>query len=163
MAFLFGQSMIAAYGCDHAPQYSHRHSGDHHSNIAIETGLKGAPTFRGSLPRFITSEKWNFVPAVLLSIAFLIWIARSLENPKQTQTPVPLSPTPVAESRGSIVQGGNHIGTTFSLELAQTLDRMPKSCNISAAALLRRPPSPPYYSVEITPIKFATGRSQAAQ
>lgn len=99
--------------------------------IAIEAGLKGAPTLRGHLPRFITSEAWNFMPLFFLTLAGLIWVVRSWEAPKQTepmtsersqQPAVPVSPSPAPN--------GSHVGTTFSLQLAQTLGRLPKPCNI---------------------------------
>ena len=57
--------------------------------MAIEAGLKNAPTLRGKLPAFATSEIWNFIPLVLLTIAGGIWAYRQLNS---TPIQVALSP-----------------------------------------------------------------------
>lgn len=103
--------------------------------MAIEQGLRSAPEFRSRLPRFIASERWNFAPLILMIIAGAIWVVRSWEAPKQIelvsaehsqQSAVPVSPPPPAAPNS----GTHIIGTTFSLQLAQMLGRLPKPCNI---------------------------------
>ncbi len=97
--------------------------------MAVEQGLRSAPELRSHLPRLIASEHWNFAPLILMIIAGLIWVIHSLEGPTEQPT-ISASPPPVVPPNSTTVQGNNHIGTTFSLQLAQMLGRLPKPCNI---------------------------------
>ena len=50
--------------------------------MAIEQGLRSAPDFRSRLPRLIASESWNFAPLILMIVAGVIWVVRTVETPK---------------------------------------------------------------------------------
>lgn len=66
--------------------------------MAIETGLRGAPTFRSHLPRFLSSEFWNFVPLGLMCLAGMIWIYVALTETR----PAPETTASKANATGSI-------------------------------------------------------------
>jgi hypothetical protein len=42
--------------------------------MAVETALEGAPNTRAKLPKVVGTEKWKFLPAVLVTVAILILI-----------------------------------------------------------------------------------------
>lgn len=68
--------------------------------MAIEAGLRNAPTLRGKLPTFVSSEIWNFIPLVLLTIAGAIWVYLEFSPPSLVLTAMPSSDAvPIIQSQ----------------------------------------------------------------
>lgn len=107
--------------------------------MAIETGLKGAPNFRARLPNFVATEKWNFVPVILMMIAFAMWIWRISIQPKQL-TNVERGEKATDSSSSSATPSGwqdypssgerGPIGPLLAAELVQTFKDLPKPCSV---------------------------------
>jgi len=114
--------------------------------LAAETGLKGAPTVRAHLPRFLASEIWNFVPLGLMAVAGVIWIymgvtrtepLMKIELPKVNSAAEESSTTPpsVADwrNRPSSPWAGP-IGPIHAVELVSIFQRLPSPCVVKVTA-----------------------------
>jgi hypothetical protein len=56
--------------------------------IAINQALKEAKLLSAHLPHFFTSSRWNYVPAILVAMAAIVYILRPATN-HETATPQP--------------------------------------------------------------------------
>ncbi len=112
----------------------------------IGVGVRLIVAFKAPESPLVKSALGNIGYACLLGgLAVLVGLAWNLYSPLSFQPPLRwvkpvetptvaqpiISPTPIIQSSGSIAQAsGNHIGTTFSLQLAQMLGQLPKPCTV---------------------------------
>jgi len=96
--------------------------------MGIEQGLRSAPDFRSRLPRAVASEYWNFAPLILMTVAGVIWVVRTVATPKPELTAV--------MSSASVLTTPPLLG--FSQEFQQALHhdflRIPRPCVFKVVA-----------------------------